>query len=186
MCWPTGPNLRSLATTGGCSGQHFTYELWLEGGQRPVQPRQAGAPALAAAQAQGSLCGAGPGDAELPVLDQPQPRVVELLVLRGETGESCDSAHRSSAGLASGFASPSSCPRPPDEESWSHGKTLAQDKSSGQTQRGLQKGLLPQHPRPQTRCRVLPSCHLPRLHPALGGNWITPLRWPVQLAAGSN
>lgn len=81
-----------------------------------MQPRQAGAPAPAAAQAQGSRS-AGSGDAELPVLDQPQPGVVELLVLWGETRESCVSTQRPSAGLESSFASPSSCPHPADEES---------------------------------------------------------------------
>ena len=64
-----------------------------------MQPRQAAAPALAAAQAKRARS-AGRGDAELSVLDQPQPGVVELLVLWGETGESREPARLPSAGLA--------------------------------------------------------------------------------------
>lgn len=40
------------------------------------------------------------GDAELSMLDQPQPGVVELLILWGETGESRDPARLPPVGLA--------------------------------------------------------------------------------------
>lgn len=94
-----------------------------------MQPYQAVAPALTVAQAQCSHS-ASLSDAELSMLDQPQPGVVELLVLRGEIGKSCDPTCLPSAGLAAWgwqlavapqqmLFSPFSCPHPGpgDEES---------------------------------------------------------------------
>lgn len=61
-----------------------THQPWLDSGQGPVEPGQAVAPALAGVQPHGSH-DARRGQAELSVLDQPQPRVVELLVLWGDS-----------------------------------------------------------------------------------------------------
>lgn len=148
----SGPLL--LSPNRACVGARWpalTHHVGLRGDQGAVQPGQAAAPAVAAAQAGGSR-GASRADAELPVLDQPQPRVVELLVLRGQSGRAVTPL-APPEGLAEALPT-SSCPHPAPGV-WKaeiHGQTFLCYGSAELTVSGQ-----PQ-PRPQTCALSLLPC----------------------------